>query len=211
MAVALVDYGAGNLTSVVRGLEAAGAEVRLATDVGALDEASGIVVPGVGHFGQTERLDAPWRERLRVLAAEGRPLLGICLGMQWLFEASDEAPALPGLGLLCGKAVRIPGGPGLKVPHVGWNAVQRTGRASTLMAALPAPVYAYFAHSYAVPPGNDAVGTAEHGMAFAAVVERGSIFGIQCHPEKSGPAGIAMLRNFVAATRSGVGAEARSC
>lgn len=195
MGIALVDYGAGNLTSVVKGFDAAGANVRIATEAAALDGATGIVVPGVGHFGQTSGLADAWRLRLLEAVAEGVPVLGICLGMQWLFESSEEAPDLRGLGVLLGRSVRIEGS--VKVPHVGWNQIEPTGRPSTLLAGLSGPIYGYFAHSYAVVPGADAVGATTHGMRFASVVERGRVFGIQCHPEKSGRAGLVMLRNFV--------------
>ena len=198
-AITLVDYGAGNLASVVRGLEAAGASVRIATASNLLDDAHAMVVPGVGHFGQTAGLDERWRAHIHAALEAGRPLLGICLGMQWLFEGSEEAPALPGLGVLPGRCVRLRGG--VKVPHVGWNQLELARGGSRLLHGVPAPAYGYFAHSYAVPPGDDAVAVTTHGIAFASVVERGRVFGIQCHPEKSADTGLVLLRNFVGFVR----------
>lgn len=211
MDIVLVDYGAGNLTSVVKGFAAAGATVRIAVNPAGLSGPAGIVVPGVGHFAQTRVLGEDWRSRLLEAVAKGVPLLGICLGMQWLFESSEEAEDLCGLGALPGRSVRIAGD--VKVPHVGWNLIEPTGRPSTLLAGLAGPVYGYFAHSYAMAPGDDAAGTTTHGIRFASVVERGRIFGIQCHPEKSGLAGLTMLRNFVSVCQTATPAtrEVRSC
>ena len=168
-----------------------------------LREASAIIVPGVGHFGATRVLDDAWRGAIRDHVGRGRPLLGICLGLQWLFEGSDEAPDLPGLGLLEGRCFLLgehAGTERLKVPHVGWNALSRR-RPSTLLAGLPDGAQAYFTHSYAAPPTADCVASTEHGVAFASVVERGLVFGAQFHPEKSGDVGLQMLRTFVGLAR----------
>jgi glutamine amidotransferase len=127
----------------------------------------------------------------------GTPLLGICLGLQWLFEGSDEAPEVVGLGVLPGRCTRLP--PGLKVPHVGWNSLEVT-RASRLLNGVASGDQVYFTHSYAAPITADCVASTTHSARFASVVERGSIFGLQFHPEKSGEAGIRILRNFVELT-----------
>jgi glutamine amidotransferase len=208
--IALVDYRAGNLTSVKKGLRAAGADVFVPERPADLASASGIVVPGVGHFSATRALDDEWREAILEHISIGRPLLGICLGMQWLFEGSEEAPELTGLGLLPGQCVRLDPNAGtvrlkadttyggdLKVPHVGWNSVALL-RESWLTAEVPACAQVYFTHSYIAPLTADTVATVEHGIAFAAMVQRGAVAGVQFHPEKSGDVGLRILRNFVA-------------
>jgi cyclase len=208
MRVALIDYRAGNLTSVRKALAAAGAEVFTPEAPGEIAGADGLIVPGVGHFEATAVLDAPWREAILAHARAGRPLLGICLGLQFLFEGSTEAPSLPGLGLLPGRCARL--GPDwdsavrlsdeawadFKVPHVGWNAVNPT-RASAILAGVAPGSQAYFTHSYAAPLGPATAGSTTTGPnRFASVVERDAIFGLQFHPEKSGDAGLQMLKNF---------------
>lgn len=191
-----MDYGAGNLASVRKGLAAAGAEVFVPRVPGDLTQASGVVVPGVGHFAATAALDEGWRAAVLDGVSAGRPLLGICLGMQWLFEGSDEAPGVPGLGLLAGICFRLEVDRPLKVPHVGWNRLLAT-RASRLLDGVADGAYAYFTHAYAAPVTLDAVARAEHGRTFGAAVERGRVVGAQFHPEKSGTAGVRMLENFV--------------
>jgi imidazole glycerol-phosphate synthase subunit HisF len=206
--VALIDYRAGNLTSVRKALAAAGAEVFTPEAASEVAGADGLIVPGVGHFEATAVLDAPWREAILAHARAGKPLLGICLGLQFLFEGSTEAPALPGLGLLpgrCGRlgpdwdpAVRLSaeGWADFKVPHVGWNAVSPT-RPSTILAGVTPGAQAYFTHSYAAPVSDATAATTTTGPnTFASVVERDAIFGLQFHPEKSADAGLTMLRNF---------------
>ena len=193
--IALIDYGAGNLTSVRKALAAIGAEVRVPLVPGDLTGAGGIVVPGVGHFGATAVLDGGWREAVRTSVAAGRPLLGICLGLQWLFEESEEAPGLAGLGLFEGRCTRLPGD--VKVPHVGWNALE-PARGSWLLAGVAPGAQAYFTHAYAAPVTGDTVATTLHGVSFASAVESGSVAGVQFHPEKSGDVGLHILRNFVA-------------
>lgn len=198
--IALIDYRAGNLTSVRKALAAVGAEVFTPADPGDLPRASGILVPGVGHFGATRVLDAAWRDALRERVDRGTPLLGICLGLQWLFEGSAEAPGVPGLGLLPGLCFLLPGraAPGearVKVPHVGWNALARRG-GSVLLEGITDGAQAYFTHSYAAPVTGACVATTDHGGPFASVVEHGVVFGAQFHPEKSGEVGLSMLRNF---------------
>lgn len=204
--IALIDYGAGNLASVRKAFVALHADVRTPTFPDALAGAEAIVVPGVGHFGATAALDGAWREAILAAVTAGTPLLGICLGMQWLFEGSDEAPDLPGLGLLAGRCRRLEpsrrpasgertAGP-LKVPHVGWNELEVV-RPSRLLAGVPDGAHAYFTHAYAAPVTADCVATTTHGERFASLVERGRIVGAQFHPEKSGAVGLALLRNFL--------------
>ncbi len=194
--IALIDYGAGNLASVKKALAAVGAEVHVPQQPADLAEAAGIVVPGVGHFGATARLQGAWTDAILERVGEGRPLLGICLGMQWLYEASDEAPDVPGLGLLSGRCFRLPGA-GVKVPHVGWNTLQ-VERPAPIVDAIASDSQVYFTHSYAAPSTNDTAATTVHGSAFAAAVQRGYIAGVQFHPEKSGDVGLQVLRNFLA-------------
>jgi imidazole glycerol-phosphate synthase subunit HisH len=201
--VALLDYGAGNLASVRKALAAAGAEVRTAAGAAHLAGASALVVPGVGHFGGTAAIDADTRTAVRAAIDEGRPVLGICLGMQWLFEGSDEAPEIPGrgLGIFHGTCFRLPSNAALKVPHVGWNRL-RIERAGRLLEGLDEGAYAYFTHSYAAPPTAATSAIATHGAEFAAAVERDLVFGVQFHPEKSGDAGLRILCNFVEIARA---------
>jgi len=199
VAIALVDYGAGNLTSVIKGLTAVGAEVHLATRVTDLDAGRAIVVPGVGNFGATAALGETWRDRIRRSLRAGTPVLGICLGLQWLFEGSDEAPDVPGLGLLPGRCTELTGD--VKVPHVGWNQLDRTRTPSRLLAHLEPGAMAYFTHSFAAPLGPFTVAATTHGQTFSAAVEEGSAFGVQFHPEKSGRAGLSVLTSFLAIAR----------
>ena len=216
MIVALIDYRAGNLTSVRKALASLGAEILTPAAPADLDRADAIIVPGVGHFEATAALDASWHRAIRARLAAGVPLLGICLGQQWLFEGSDEAPDVPGLGVLKGRCVKLDPGRRaeadrpegrteaserrpyqLKVPHVGWNALKQTGRPSRLLAGVPDEAQAYFTHSYVAPDSEATVAITEHGVPFASVVEQGLVFGAQCHPEKSGATGVRMLRNFL--------------
>jgi glutamine amidotransferase len=199
MRTALVDYGAGNLTSVIRALEACGADARIVRAPGQLGDFQAIVIPGVGHFGRTSSLREAWRDAIRSRIASGVPVLGICLGMQWLFAGSDEAPDVTGLGIFPERCAKLGGD--VKVPHVGWNTLDRTGRSSRLLGEIPAGVFAYFAHSYAVPGAADAIATTTHGRPFASVVERNGVFGTQFHPEKSGATGLRVLGNFLAVAR----------
>ena len=205
--IALIDYGAGNLTSVRKGFAAAGADLYAPRTPGDLERASAIVVPGVGHFGATAALDGPWRQAILGSARAGTPLLGVCLGLQWLFEGSEEAPDVRGLGLLKGTCRRLAAGSAsaqgcgaasltLKVPHVGWNSLAFT-RGSPLLDGVPDRTQVYFTHSYAALVTEATIATATHGDTFAAIVEQGHVFGVQFHPEKSGAAGVRILRNFV--------------
>jgi imidazole glycerol-phosphate synthase subunit HisH len=202
MPVALLDYGAGNLTSVRKALAAIGAEVFVPAAPDEIAAASGIIVPGVGHFGATRALGPAWTDAVIASVGEGRPLLGICLGMQWLFEGSDEAPDAPGLGLLAGRCRRLSGAPGggardpIKVPHVGWNTLTVV-RDAAIAEGVADQSQVYFTHSYVAPVTGDTVATTDHGEPFAAMVERGNVSGVQFHPEKSGEVGLRILRNFL--------------
>jgi len=199
--IALIDYGAGNLTSVRKALSAAGAEFVSPRTPADLARVDGIVVPGVGHFGATASLDGPWRDAIRARLADGCPLFGICLGMQWLFEESTEAPGVPGLSVLRGRCTRLDDrGQTLKVPHVGWNALELP-RPTRLLTHVAPGTYVYFTHSYAAPVTDDTAATTSYGTVFAAAVEREHIFGVQFHPEKSADAGLQMIRNFLACCR----------
>jgi len=198
--IALIDYGAGNLTSVRKGFAAAGADLFTPAGPSDLEKAAGIVVPGVGNFAATSALEGPWTEAIRRALDRGAPLLGICLGMQWLFEGSDEAPGVTGLGAIAGRCWRLPQEGSLKVPHVGWNSLHAP-RPSRLLDGVDERTQVYFTHSYAAPVTPETAATCEHGALFAAAVEAGGVFGVQFHPEKSSDAGICILRNFVAVAR----------
>ena len=202
--IALIDYGAGNLASVRKALAAVEAHVFTPSSPAELAPAAGVIVPGVGNFDATRAIDNEWRTAILRGVDRGVPLFGICLGMQYLFEGSDEAPGVPGLGLLRGHCELLPST--VKVPHVGWNALTITRPSTLLDSAEPAVASAfrrkdepqvYFTHSYAAPVTADCVATSEHGARFAAAVERGNVFGVQFHPEKSSDAGLRILRAFV--------------
>jgi glutamine amidotransferase len=215
--IALIDYKAGNLTSVKKALTTIGADVFVPHTPDELADVAGIIVPGVGHFGATRALDQTWIDAIVARVGEGRPLFGICLGMQWLFEGSEEAPELSGLGLLAGRCYRlgtvrlkpdtaesVDDASGsvrrqadqIKIPHVGWNsmAIQRE---SSIVDEVVTGSQVYFTHSYVAPVTGDTVAVTEHGEPFAAVVQRGHVGGVQFHPEKSGDVGLRILRNFV--------------
>jgi glutamine amidotransferase len=193
-AIALIDYGAGNLTSVRKGFAAAGAELFTPRDPGDLAAARALVVPGVGHFQATSPLGGEWRQAILAAVDRGAALFGICLGLQWLFDSSSEADDVAGLGLMKGRCERLP--PVVKVPHVGWNALVQT-RTSRLLDGIPEGAQVYFTHSYAAPITDDCIASTLHGQPFAAAVERDRICGVQFHPEKSGDVGLRVVRNFV--------------
>jgi len=196
--IALVDYGAGNLTSVRKALTALGADFLVPTTPDECRGARAIIVPGVGNFGATAALDARWRDAIGEATTSGVPLFGICVGMQWLFDGSDEAPGVAGLGVIAGRITRLSGDPAqrLKVPHVGWNSLDFRGGAR-LLQGLPTGSQVYFTHSYAAPVTPECVASTTHANTFSSVVERDNIFGVQFHPEKSGDAGLTILRNFL--------------
>ena len=196
--IALVDYGAGNLTSVRKALSALGAEFMTPEQPSELRGARAVIVPGVGHFAATSALDEEWRQTIGDAARAGTPLFGICVGMQWLFEGSEEAPGVAGLGVMKGRIARLDGDAAkrLKVPHVGWNALDFT-RNARLLRGLDSGAQVYFTHSYAAPVTTECIAATTHANTFAAAVERDNIFGVQFHPEKSGDAGLQILRNFL--------------
>jgi imidazole glycerol-phosphate synthase subunit HisH len=193
--IALIDYKAGNLTSVRKAFTALGAELFTPERPGDLGGADAIVVPGVGHFGATRALGPAWIEAILARVGELRPLLGICLGMQWLFEGSDEAPDLPGLGLLSGRCYRLPS-TRVKIPHVGWNSLDLE-RENTIVDQIENHAQVYFTHSFVAPVSGDTVSVTSHGEPFASIVQRGHVAGVQFHPEKSGDVGLQVLRNFL--------------
>lgn len=204
--IALVDYGAGNLTSVRKALSHLRVEFVTPPAAADLDTARGIIVPGVGHFDRTRTLDDAWRTAIRSAIDRGAALFGICLGMQWLFEGSAEAPGLPGLAFFAGTCDRLPGAstqnraidptPFLKVPHVGWNTLVQP-RPSALMAEVPQDAQVYFTHSYAAPLTAATAATTTYGTTFTSAVERGRVAGVQFHPEKSGDVGLRVLENWL--------------
>ena len=198
--IALIDYGAGNLTSVRKGFAAIGAELYTPAAPRDLERARGIVVPGVGNFAATSALQGTWTESIRGALGRRLPLLGICLGLQWLFEGSDEAPDVAGLGAIRGTCWRLPQTDGLKVPHVGWNSLH-VPHQSRLLERVAENAQVYFTHSYAAPVTTETAATCEHGTVFAAAIESDNIFGVQFHPEKSSEPGLQILRNFVGVTR----------
>ena len=197
MIVTLIDYGAGNVTSVARAFRRLGAEVCLTNRAEQISEATALVLPGVGHCAALlGSLDVN-RLRVPILDALARrtPFLGICLGLQALYQRSAEATQIPGLGILPGDVEHLPCEG--KLPHMGWNQI-RTTRTACLLADIPPDAYFYFAHSYAAPAGgNETAATCLHGREFTAVLERERMFGVQFHPEKSGTAGAKVLENFL--------------
>ena len=201
--IALVDYGAGNLTSVRKALAAVDAVVFTPERPDDIAGAAGVIVPGVGHFGSTRTLDQPWRHAILERLDAGRPLLGICVGLQWLFAGSSEAPQVPGFAVCQGVCDRLPDvepatGARQKVPHVGWNTLT-LARPSRLFTGIASGSHVYFTHSYAAPVTDECIASTEHANTFSSVVERDNIFGVQFHPEKSGNAGLQILRNFLQA------------
>ena len=200
MTIAVIDYGIGNLRSAEKALQHLGADARLTPDAAAIADADAVVLPGVGNFGACMRaLREAGLESVTVEAATGgRPFLGICVGMQMLFEGSDESPDAKGLGVVAGRITRLPST--VRLPQMGWNTlVARPG--AQLLAGLPDPAWCYFVHTFAPEPADDAVVAAwcDYGRRFAAAVEVGPLWATQFHPEKSGAVGMAMLANFVKA------------
>ena len=197
--IGIVDYGVGNRRSVEKAFEKVGADVVLTSDADRLRSCDGLVVPGVGAFPEAmRRLRASGLDTVVVdRAGDGVPVIGLCLGMQLLFESSSEHEGSTGLGLLPGRIVKLDPR-GLKLPHIGWNTITWT-RSSPLVEELPNPTAFYHVHSYAPEPGDDDVvlGAGEYGSPFVSFVERGRIFGAQCHPEKSSTHGLQLLGNFV--------------
>ena len=197
--IAIIDYDAGNIKSVEKALQYLGEEAVITRDAGEILIADKVILPGVGAFGDAmEKLNRYGLVPvIHEVVEKGIPFLGICLGLQLMFESSEEAPGVEGLGLLKGKIVRIPEGDGLKVPHMGWNSLSfpKEGR---LFAGIPENSYVYFVHSYYLQAEEDIVtATAEYGVTIHASVEKGNVFACQFHPEKSSHTGLTILKNFV--------------
>jgi imidazole glycerol phosphate synthase glutamine amidotransferase subunit len=194
--IAIFDYGAGNLQSVKNTLGELECSYELVRDAAGLRAATKIVLPGVGHFGQMMRAldELGVRATLLERIAAGVPFLGICLGLQALFESSEEAPEVRGLGVFPGAVRRFP--LDARVPHMGWNQLDRR-RESKLLAGLGARPFVYFAHSYYVPDSDRAAAVCEYEVPYTAVLESGSVFGVQFHPEKSGASGLRIVKNYV--------------
>jgi glutamine amidotransferase len=198
--IAILDYGMGNLRSVEKAFEHVGAQARITRDHGQIREAEGVVLPGVGAF--PKAMDSIRELGLDEVMAErvdaGTPTLGICLGMQLLFESSTELGGATGLGFLAGEVGALDA-PGLKIPQIGWNAISWK-RASRLCSGLPDPTAFYHVHSFAARAADqgDVLATAEYGSEFVTAVEREPVYGVQFHPEKSGPHGLRLLGNFAA-------------
>jgi imidazole glycerol phosphate synthase glutamine amidotransferase subunit len=195
--VTLIDYGAGNLPSVERAIRRLGAEVESTNHREEIASAERLILPGVGHCGALlAALDARGlRQPLLDAIERGVSFLGICLGLQALYESSEEAPELTGLGLLKGRVTHLP--KVVKLPHMGWNQVRMT-RLSRLLEGISPEAYFYFAHSYAVPTGGaESAAVCSHGREFSTVIEHHNIFGVQFHPEKSGMPGAKLLENFL--------------
>jgi glutamine amidotransferase len=197
--VAVLDYGIGNLRSAEKALQRVGADAALTADLRRIAAADGLVLPGVGAFGRCMQalratgLDAVCTEA----ASAGRPFLGICVGMQLLYEGSDESPGAKGLGVLAGRVRRLPGS--VKKPQMQWNQLDIRHQGSPLLAGLGERPWMYFVHSFAPPDGPEVVATCDYGGAVTAAVVDGRLWATQFHPEKSGPSGLALLANFVRA------------
>jgi glutamine amidotransferase len=197
--IALLDYGAGNLTSVRKALSALGTSTWTPESPSELVRATGIIVPGVGHFESTAAIGQDWRAAIVEATRINVPLLGICVGLQWLFEGSQESLTVPGLSLFKGTCFNftehVSGR--LKVPHVGWNSLTLP-RPTRLMQGVKSGDQVYFTHSFAAPVINDTAAICEYGVPFSAAVERGHVSAVQFHPEKSGDVGLRILQNWIA-------------
>ncbi len=192
--IAIVDYGAGNLNSVKKAFDYLGAEVVVTTQPEIVAEADKIVLPGVGHFSSLSGLDnSGLRDAVLEGVRAGKPFFGICLGMQWLFEGSDEAPELAGAGIFAGRCRQFPSS--VKSPHVGWNSLA-VREASRLLRNIAPDSFVYYTHSFQAPVVAATTAATEYGAQFSAAVERDNIFGVQFHPEKSWTVGLLILKNF---------------
>ncbi len=192
--IAILDYGAGNLTSVAKALRYLGAPSQITADPALVRDAHALVLPGVGHFASTSIIaDRGLTPAIAEAIQQGKPFLGICVGLQWMFEGSEEAPGIPGLGCFPGLCRRFPAD--ARVPHVGWNQLRVT-RPSRLLEGIPDGSNVYYTHSFFAPIVEETVAVTDYGAAFTAVAEKQNVFGVQFHPEKSGDTGLALLRNF---------------
>lgn len=206
--ISIIDYDAGNIKSVEKAIEFLGEEVEITSDKEKILASDGVILPGVGAFGVAmEKLHSRnLVETIKEYAKTGKPFLGICLGLQLLFDESDETPGVKGLGLLEGKIKKIPSeyedGTTLKVPHIGWNSID-INPSSKLMKGIPSDSYVYFVHSFYLEAANlsDVIATTEYGVKIHAAVERDNIMATQFHPEKSSDVGLKILSNFIAMTK----------
>ena len=195
--IAIIDYGLGNLRSVIRGLEKAGAQAVITCDAGEIAAADGLVLPGVGAFCEGMEQLGPLRETVTG-SARSVPLLGICLGMQMLMETSEEHGLHKGLGLIPGSVCRFARTPGFKIPHMGWNSLEVTMTDHPLFAGFSEEEYVYFVHSFYADTAPEYTLTRTHYICpFASSVANGNTFGVQFHPEKSGAVGLRLLKNFI--------------
>ena len=199
--IQVIDYKAGNLTSVVKALRYLGAETHVTQSPDDVRRASKIVLPGVGHFRATQLLhDLRLTEATRDAIARGVPFLGICVGLQWLYNGSTEAESTDGLSHYGGRCERFPAtydGADLKSPHVGWNSLENIRADSRLLCGIAPGSFVYYTHSWRAPVDADTAATTHYGGPFTAAVERDNVMGVQFHPEKSGETGLQLLRNFV--------------
>ena len=204
--IAIIDYDAGNIKSVEKALLALGEEVIVTSDAGQILEADGVILPGVGAFGDAmEKLkDFGQVEVIHQVVEKKTPFLGICLGLQLLFESSEESPGVKGLGILEGQIVRIPDGEGIKVPHIGWNSLTYPNK-GRLFEGIAENSYVYFVHSYYLRAKEESIVTAatEYGTYIHASVEKDNVFACQFHPEKSSDVGLTILKNFIQITKEG--------
>jgi glutamine amidotransferase len=192
--IAVIDYKAGNLTSVMKAVRAVGADAVATSDPDVVMRADKLVLPGVGHFSATAFLEEHGlKEAIEERVGAGIPFLGICVGLQWLFAGSTEAPHTTGLKAFPGQCERF--AEGIKVPHVGWNSIQVSE--SRLLRGISSGAFVYFTHSYRAPVINGTVAVTEYDSPFTSAVERDNIMGVQFHPEKSGAVGLQILENFV--------------
>ena len=193
--IAIIDYRAGNLASVKKALDHLGVSAIVTDDPKLVRGADKVILPGVGHFAATTELDrAGLRESVQERIAAGKPFLGICVGMQWMMAGSSEAPHVPGLGAIQANCERFQSRD-LKVPHVGWNQIAKL-RDCRLLDGVESGSFVYYSHSYYAPVTGDTVATSDYCDSFSAAVENGNLFGVQFHPEKSGPVGLRLLKNF---------------
>ena len=205
--IAIIDYDAGNIRSVEKALMHLGYETCLTRNHDRILQADHVILPGVGSFGDAmERLNQyGLTETIREVVRKGTPFLGICLGLQLLFAESEEAPGVPGLGILAGRIRRIPAAEGLKIPHMGWNSLHLSGD-GRLFRDIPDDTYVYFVHSYYLDAEDKGIvkASAEYGVTIDASVEQGNVFACQFHPEKSSTMGLRMLSNFASIGKEGI-------
>ena len=194
--IAVIDYKAGNLASVKKALDYLEVESFVTADPSVVSRADKMILPGVGHFAATTELSRTGlRGAIQERIAAGKPFLGICVGMQWMLAGSTEAPDVPGLGAIPASCQRFACGD-RKVPHVGWNQIAKV-RNSWLLNGVESGSFVYYSHSYCAPVTADTVAVTEYGNAYSAAIESGNLFGVQFHPEKSGPVGLQVLKNFI--------------